>query len=85
MRRFRYTGGLGKAFDMVNTNRSRGGSWSRLSKQLRNNQPQCVKCGSIVNLEVDHIMPLEHGGSNDIRNLRVLCRECHHERHRNAQ
>jgi hypothetical protein len=30
-------------------------------------------------------VPLEHGGTNDIGNLRVLCRDCHHERHRNER
>ena len=27
--------------------------------------------------EVDHVMKLEYGGSNDITNLVALCRDCH--------
>jgi hypothetical protein len=27
--------------------------------------------------EIDHVTPLEHGGSNEINNLEALCRECH--------
>jgi 5-methylcytosine-specific restriction endonuclease McrA len=32
-------------------------------------------CSSTFNLQVDHIRPKWDGGSNDPRNLRVLCRE----------
>lgn len=46
-------------------------------------------CGSFVdgdlhqlvwrtsNLELDHIIPLHLGGSNECENLQLLCRECH--------
>ena len=39
----------------------------------------CASCDSVLNawFEVDHIKRLEHGGTNDIDNLRALCRECH--------
>lgn len=36
----------------------------------------CRKCGSINDLTIDHIMPLSNGGTNDIKNLQVLCRSC---------
>jgi 5-methylcytosine-specific restriction endonuclease McrA len=32
------------------------------------------KCNSQYQLEIEHIQPLALGGSNDIANLRVLCR-----------
>ena len=38
-------------------------------------------CGSTERLEVDHIVPLSRGGTNDAENLRVLCSMCHHRRH----
>lgn len=38
---------------------------------------QCVKCGSKVRLEVDHIISDAEGGSNDISNLQTLCKHCH--------
>jgi hypothetical protein len=32
------------------------------------------------NLELDHIIPLHRGGSNDYENLQLLCRDCHKEK-----
>lgn len=29
------------------------------------------------NLEIEHILPLSHGGTNDISNLQLLCIDCH--------
>ena len=77
MRRFRYEGGLGKAISMINTTRSRGGSWTRKAKQHKAIEISCRKCGSIVGLECDHIVPLHRGGTNDASNLQSLCKECH--------
>jgi len=39
----------------------------------------CKKCKNILDAtyEVDHILALEDGGSNDIYNLQALCRNCH--------
>jgi hypothetical protein len=37
---------------------------------------KCVKCGSIHNLTIDHIMPLSKGGENDDSNLQTLCKNC---------
>jgi len=39
----------------------------------------CNDCSSQLNawFEVDHVVRLEHGGSNHIDNLVALCRECH--------
>ena len=36
----------------------------------------CVKCGVAENLHIDHEIALSRGGSNDIDNLQVLCRDC---------
>lgn len=38
---------------------------------------QCVICGSAGPLEVDHIVPVALGGSNDDSNKRTLCKPCH--------
>lgn len=40
---------------------------------------QCVECGSKVDLEFDHIIPLERG-SNTERNIRLLCAKCNGEK-----
>ncbi len=37
---------------------------------------RCVKCGAAENLHIDHVIALSRGGSNDIDNLQVLCRDC---------
>lgn len=35
---------------------------------------KCAVCGVIEDLSIDHIVPLSKGGSDDIDNLRILCR-----------
>jgi len=36
----------------------------------------CVRCGSRVNLEYDHIISISKGGSNTLRNIELLCEKC---------
>ena len=47
---------------------------------FRNAENRCQQCGKSasdgVKLEVDHIMPVSRGGSDDISNLELLCFEC---------
>ena len=39
---------------------------------------RCQTCGKVGRLEVDHRVPLEHGGAvYDLGNLQALCRSCH--------
>ena len=60
-------------------------SWQLVSKKTR---PEvlardgniCRQCGSTQNLEVDHIIPLARGGSNELDNLQVLCRTCNRKK-----
>ncbi len=38
----------------------------------------CLKKGKFVMAtEIDHIIPLKNGGTNDIENLQALCKRCH--------
>ena len=39
---------------------------------------QCSVCGEtdLEKLSIDHINPVSLGGTNDINNLQVLCKEC---------
>lgn len=43
---------------------------------------RCVACGASpanragVELQIDHVVPVSRGGTNDLENLRTLCREC---------
>lgn len=36
----------------------------------------CAECGAFENLTIDHIVPVSKGGSDDLDNLRFLCRGC---------
>lgn len=42
----------------------------------------CQKCGAKDYLEVNHIVPVSEGGSNDMTNLVTLCDICHAEEHK---
>jgi 5-methylcytosine-specific restriction enzyme A len=52
-------------------------------KYIASNQDwKCKKCKNKLSawFEVDHVIRLENGGSNEITNLEALCRECHGEK-----
>jgi 5-methylcytosine-specific restriction endonuclease McrA len=40
----------------------------------------CVYCGATTNLEVDHIWPRKHGGTDDPSNLVTACEACNQEK-----
>lgn len=42
----------------------------------------CAKCGSPKKLTLDHIIPLNAGGSNKLENLQLLCLPCHDQKTR---
>jgi hypothetical protein len=53
-------------------------SWAAVRRRiLSRDGNKCVWCGSIKDLQVDHIRPVAIGGLPDDDNLRVLCRTCH--------
>jgi 5-methylcytosine-specific restriction endonuclease McrA len=37
---------------------------------------RCVRCNSDTRLTVDHVVPVSAWGTNDLFNLRTLCRSC---------
>ena len=51
--------------------------WQKKRSKVLLEFPMCVQCGSKDSLEVDHIVPKALGGSDDDKNLQVLCNKCH--------
>lgn len=58
-----------------------GKIWKRKRKQLIKERGQCELCGSKKDLEVHHLKGLKN---ENLRDLVVLCRECHRELHKLA-
>lgn len=77
MKRMRFDGGLGKPLSGAEWGRSRGGTWTKTAKLHKACNPCCAYCGSIMDLQTDHIKPLHKGGTNDWTNLQSLCAPCH--------
>lgn len=49
---------------------------------LTANKPRiCAICGSVKELRLHHIVPVDHGGTNDPVNLIFLCDNCHRALH----
>jgi 5-methylcytosine-specific restriction endonuclease McrA len=41
----------------------------------------CGYCGSKKNIHIHHSIPQSRGGPNEMSNLELLCRDCHHKIH----
>jgi len=56
--------------------------WLEISRQIKiRDHWRCRSCGGCRTLDVHHIVPIKHGGSNLPSNLKTLCRKCHRVRH----
>lgn len=56
---------------------ARGWAWTSLRKKvLKRDGYRCVKCKRPAS-EVDHIINVASGGTDDMTNLQSLCTECH--------
>ena len=61
-----------------------GYRWRMLRRQvLHRDGYACVRCGARRRLEVDHVVSVESGGTDDPENLQTLCRSCHITKSRN--
>ena len=63
----------------VSTNQKRNVTNLQKKVVASKQQWKCGKCNTILDAsyEVDHIIPLYKGGSNETSNLMALCRNCH--------
>lgn len=43
---------------------------------------KCVRCGSMENLHIHHIVEFSKGGRTELDNLELLCASCHAEEHK---
>lgn len=68
--------------DKCDSERLRGHDWFEIrDRVLDRDEHTCRNCGSSSNLVVHHIVPIEATGTNHLRNLATLCRECHRHAH----
>lgn len=66
----------GDSFNYFNENRD------KLFDELVKLQGKgCQNCKSKDNLQVHHKIPVSFGGSNEISNLKILCKNCHEKIH----
>ena len=58
-------------------------AWERIRRRVfERDEHRCKRCGRAGRLEAHHVVSLAAGGTNDISNLRTLCRGCHIAIHR---
>ena len=66
--------------------RMRGRKWMALRERVLRREPRCAECLKAGRLrlaaQVDHIVALEDGGTDDEDNLQGLCLACHVEKTR---
>lgn len=57
--------------------RGRSGLWPQVRRYvIERDGGRCVQCHATNGLQVDHIIPVVHGGSDDFDNLQTLCGPC---------
>lgn len=62
--------------------RTRGRRWMALKEYVLREQPVCAVCKCRPATEVDHILPISKGGTDERDNLQGLCYGCHDEKTR---
>jgi hypothetical protein len=54
----------------------RRGTWQAVKKWFYRQPFGCRKCGTLVKLEVEHIIAKSEGGGDTLGNLQLLCKRC---------
>lgn len=64
--------------------RTRGRAWMQIRERVLSREPLCRECAKVgetrVAVQVDHIVPLSRGGSDEMTNLQPLCQVHHDEK-----
>lgn len=61
----------------MTTRGKHGWEWSKIKGvAFQVHGRDCLQCGDVAT-EIDHIIELDQGGSNDLDNLQPLCKACH--------
>jgi 5-methylcytosine-specific restriction endonuclease McrA len=64
-----------------NANRRKAVSPGKIVLAMQQSNGRCVACGSTEQLQVDHIIPVSRGGTNEADNLQMLCKPCNSSKH----
>ena len=78
----------GRGYDKVrgsSNDRGYGSRWATLRKMVLAAHPLCADPGGVhaangevvLATDVDHIVPLQQGGTDELGNLQALCHSCH--------
>jgi 5-methylcytosine-specific restriction endonuclease McrA len=51
-------------------------TWQAVREWLYEQHGQCASCGTRVELQADHKIPRELGGTDELHNYQLLCRRC---------
>lgn len=62
--------------------RTRGRKWMRLRHVVLVEDPVCKICNRKASTQVDHIIPVSKGGTDDRDNLQGACEACHEDKTR---
>lgn len=52
----------------------------KLRAQILARDPVCRVCNRAESVQVDHIVPLSHGGGDEYANLQGICIACHKDK-----